>query len=108
MTEEKVIPPPPRHLLPADRLRSLVPFPQHNSEDAGVREVCEANGLNENAFVRESHLLQSLDLFMSGLRDLGCLSYFGGLTAIRFINLPNLTSVSGLDACCPGQYHLLR
>lgn len=44
---------------------------------------------------------------MSGLRELGCLSYFGGLTAICFINVPNLTSVSGLDACCPGQYHFL-
>ncbi|CAN0113324.1 unnamed protein product [Ectocarpus sp. 6 AP-2014] len=71
-------------------------------EDAGVREICEANGLNENAFVRESHLLRSLDLFMSGLRGLGCLSYFGGLTAVCFINVPNLTSVSGLDECCPG------
>eukprot|EP00752_Nemacystus_decipiens_P007096 g6358.t1 len=39
---------------------------------------------------------------MSGLRDSACLRHFGGLTAIYFINVPNLTSLSGLDACCPG------
>lgn len=73
-----------------------------------MREVCEANGLTEKVFVRESHLLSSLDLFMSGLNNSGCLNHFGGLTAICFINVPNLNSVSGLDGFCPGQsYHVV-
>ncbi|CAM9822517.1 unnamed protein product [Scytosiphon promiscuus] len=75
-------------------------------EDSGLRELCEANGLTENAFIRQGHVLSSLDLFMSGLRDLGCLGHFGGLTAICFINVPNITSVSGLDMCCPGLTNL--
>lgn len=72
------------------------------SDDAGVRELCEANGLSENVFIKEAHLLSSLDLFMSSLRSFRCLRHFRGLTTICFINVPNLVSVSGLDACCPG------
>ena len=82
---------------------SLQRFASLSSEDAAVRELCEANGLTEQAFVRDSHQLSSLGLFMSGLRDSACLSHFGGLTAICFINVPNLTSLSGLDGCCPGK-----
>ncbi|CAM9171285.1 unnamed protein product, partial [Hapterophycus canaliculatus] len=78
----------------------------HASDDSGLREVCEANGLTENVFVIQSHVVTSLDLFMSGLKDLGCLSFFGGLTAICFINVPNITSVAGLDECCPGLTNL--
>lgn len=40
---------------------------------------------------------------MSGLIDSACLSHFGGLTSICFINVPNLISLSGLDGCCPGE-----
>lgn len=81
-------------------------FASLSSDCAGVRELCEANGLTEKSFVRESHQLSSLDLFMSGLRDSACLRHFGGLTAICFINVPNLTSLSGLDKCCPGKYRI--
>ena len=81
----------------------IIPLSVTVSEDAGVRELCEANGLTENVFAREAHLLPSLDLFMSSLSDLSCLSHFEGLTTICFINVPNVTSVSALDGCCPGE-----
>lgn len=71
--------------------------------DAGVREICDANGLSEDTFVREVHLLPSVDMFMSNLEDIHSLGFFGGLIAICFINVPNITSVAGLDKCCPGE-----
>lgn len=70
-----------------------------------MREICEANGLSEDTFVREAQLLSSLDMFMSNLEDVRSLCYFRGLTALCFINIPNLNSVAGLDGYCPGDYH---
>lgn len=66
------------------------------AEDGDVAELCDANGISRDEFVRRRHQVETVDLFMTSVRSVRCVEWFPNLVTLRLVH-QDLSRIEGLE-----------
>eukprot|EP01062_Namystynia_karyoxenos_P016562 TRINITY_DN16052_c0_g1_i2.p1 TRINITY_DN16052_c0_g1~~TRINITY_DN16052_c0_g1_i2.p1 ORF type:complete len:1450 (+),score=618.42 TRINITY_DN16052_c0_g1_i2:74-4351(+) len=66
------------------------------AEDPQIADICEANGLTRDGFVRRRHQVEKLELFLTALQSLRSFEWFTNLVTLRVMH-QDVTRIEGLD-----------